>query len=90
MSEKKIYIKCREVSTTDKNIDETLSRDVEDSVLLSFIQGSTNGSIIVASFGVFFMLAIYFIGKYIFKSRPQTIHNKLKEDNAAKGNTRTS
>lgn len=85
----KIYIKCREVSTTDKTSDNTLPRDIEDieqdDGLLSFLRTSTNGSIIGASFGVFFMLAIYFIGKYIFKTRPETIYNKLKKDNDAKG-----
>lgn len=90
----KIYIKCREVSTTDRSSDDTLPRDIEDieqdDGLLSFLRTSTNGNIIGASFGVFFMLAIYFIGKYIFKTRPETIHNKLKRNYTIQANTRNS
>lgn len=81
----KIYIKCREVTSTDRISDDTLPRDIEDieqdDGLLSFIQSSTNGTIISASFGIFLMLVIYFIGKYIFKTRPQTIYNEHKKDN---------
>ena len=87
----KIYIKCREVSTTDRSSDDTLPRDIEDieqdDGLLSFLRSSTNGTIIGASFGIFFMLVIYFIGKYIFKTKPQTIYNKHKDTNTIKSDS---